>query len=135
MAPAVWGHPMIIEYTHPDLGEEVTARAGYYVPLEEGNLAYGDRDVIYIFGQACIDNSCCSTGGSWGYIQVPGFLVTKHIRGGGTPTPVSEVELVEDEDDRRNIKKALLEQHPGVQVEIWAGEYSPRPLREDGAGS
>ncbi|MFC2000288.1 hypothetical protein ACFLXE_05975 [Chloroflexota bacterium] len=111
---------MIIEYGHPDLGEEVTARAGYYVPLEEHTFPYGDREVIYILGHACIDNSCCATGGTWGYVQVPGFLVRKHIRGTDTPTPISEVELIQDEDDRRNIKKSLSEKHPGIQIDMWS---------------
>jgi len=115
---------MIIEYGHPNLGEEVTVRAGYYVPLEEYTLLYGDREIIYVLGMACIDNSCCSSAGSWGYLQVPGFLVSRHIRGADTPTPVSTVELIQGESERSDVKRILLEKHPGVQVEIWSGEYS-----------
>lgn len=48
---------MKIEFVHPNLGQEVPARAGYYVPLEENILAYKGREVIYIFGSACLEAS------------------------------------------------------------------------------
>jgi len=118
---------MIIEYTHPELGGEVTARAGYYVPLEEHILPYAGREVLYVLGHACIDNSCCSMPGNWGYIQVPGFLERKHIRGAGAPNPVSEVELIQDEETRHQIKRLIQDRHPGSQVEIWSGEYAQEP--------
>ncbi|MCX5998344.1 MAG: hypothetical protein NTU41_01800 [Chloroflexi bacterium] len=113
---------MIIEFGHPRLGEEVVARAGYYVPLEEHVLPYEGREVIYIVGHGCIDNSCCGGRGSWGYVQVPGFLVRRHVRG-GTSSPVSEVEIIEGEATRDRIRESLLKQHPGAQIDMWDTSY------------
>lgn len=48
---------MKIEFVHPSLGEEVPARAGYYVPLEEHVMPYRDRELIYILGHACLEAS------------------------------------------------------------------------------
>jgi hypothetical protein len=109
---------MTTEFTHPRLGEEVRSISGYYIPREEHTLRYNGRDFIYVAGQACIDASCCGTA-AWGYIQVPGFLVKKHIRGGGDTPPVSEVETIQDQETRGSIKRLLLEEYPGAQIEIW----------------
>ncbi len=119
---------MIIEFTHPELGQEVRARAGYYVPLEERLLPYGDREVLYIVGQGCIEASCCAGTGSWGYVQAPGFLVKKGPPIGSAPA-VSEIEIIEDRQARREIRQSLLKRHPGAQVEIWDTMYasSTRP--------
>ncbi len=48
---------MKIEFVHPNLGEEVPARAGYYVLLEENILPYKGQEVIYILGHACLEAS------------------------------------------------------------------------------
>ena len=48
---------MKIEFVHPNLGEEVPARAGYYVPLEDNILPYKGREVVYIVGHACLEAS------------------------------------------------------------------------------
>ncbi len=109
---------MIVEFTHPELGHEVPTFAGYYVPIEEHTLPFQEREVIYILGHACIEASCCG-GASWGYIQVPGFLVKKYIRGGGSTLPVSEIEMIRDEDARDAIWQSLAEKYSGARIEIW----------------
>ncbi len=109
---------MTTEYTHPELGEEVRSLAGYYIPREEHTLPHDGREVLYIVGDACIEASCCG-GASWSYIQVPGFLVKKHVRGGGTVPVVSEVETIQDKDVRNKITGSLLKEYPGARVEIW----------------
>ena len=81
-------------------------------------LPYNEREVIYILGQACIEASCCGAA-NWSYIQVPGFFVRKHIRGGGSTLPVSEIETIQDEEDRNTIRQSLTKKHPGAQIEIW----------------
>ena len=114
---------MIVEYRHPVLGEEVEARAGYYVPLEEHVLPYKGREVLYIVGHGCIETSCCGGEGSWGYVQAPGFVVTKHTHG-GTDSAVSDIETIQDEVSRSEIRESLLRKHPGAQIEIWTTAYA-----------
>jgi hypothetical protein len=109
---------MIMEFTHPELGQEVQTLSGYYIPVEEQVLPYNGREVVYILGQACVEASCCGAA-SWSYIQVPGFLVRKHIRGGrGTPS-VSEIETIQGEEDRNTIRRSLNKKYPNAQIEIW----------------
>jgi len=78
---------------------------------------------LYILGHACIDNSCCGGNSNWGYIQVPGFVVQKHVRHDGAGAAVSEVEIVPDEEMRREIKAIIMSSHPGAQIEIWTNDY------------
>jgi hypothetical protein len=109
----------VIRFTHPQLGQEVKGRAGYYLPVEEHTLLHRGREVLYVLGCACIDNSCCSAPKNWGYVQVPGFLVRRHAHRGEDGMLVSEVEPVEDEADRAGIRQSLLEKHPGTQIDLW----------------
>ena len=67
-----------MEFTHPELGEEIRSLAGYYVPREEQVMPYHGKEVLLLLGDACIDSSCCGCA-SWSYVQVPGFLVKKHV--------------------------------------------------------
>ena len=110
---------MIREFEHANLGEEIETRSGYYVPSEEHILPYKGREVIYTLGHSCIEASCCTAAGSWDYVQIPGFLVNKHIRGGGNSPLVSEVEIIQDSEDRSNIKQSIAEKYPGASIEIW----------------
>ncbi len=116
---------MLVEFIHPNLGEEVSARAGYYCALEEHILPYGDRELLYILGHACIDNSCCGGNSNWGYVQVPGFVVRKHVRQEDSGLTVTEIEIIEDEDSRREIRKIIMALHPGAQIELWGTSYRP----------
>jgi hypothetical protein len=108
---------MIREFIHPELGREVRSFTGYYVPLEEHVLPYNEREVIYILGHACIEASCCGSS-NWVYIQVPGFFVRKHIRVCADTLPVSEIEIIQDEEARRTIYEALIKKYPGAQIEM-----------------
>jgi len=109
---------MRIEFTHPELGKEVQALAGYYTAREEHILLHNGREVLYIVGHVSIDAACCGVG-SWNYIQIPGFLIRRHIRDGETTSPVSEIEIIQDEEERNSIKESLREKYPGAQIEIW----------------
>ena len=109
---------MIIEFSHPELGKEVQALAGFYTPQEEKVFPYNGREVIYVLGNVCVDASCCGVG-SWGYIQVPGYLVRKHIRNGEAASPVSEIETIQDEGDRNLIMESLRKKYPTAQIEMF----------------
>ncbi len=108
---------MIKEFTHPELGKEVRALAGYYTPIEQNVLLYNERKVLYVAGSICIDSSCCGIG-NWNYIQVPGFLVKEHAQGAKTSSSISEIETIQDEKDRNNIRRLLLEKYPEARVEF-----------------
>jgi hypothetical protein len=106
------------EFTHPDLGQEKRSLAGYYVPREVQVMPLNSREVLLVLGDACIDSSCCGCA-SWSYIQVPGFLVKKHVRGGGEKPEVSEVDTIEDKTDRYSLVQSLGKKYPGARVEMW----------------
>lgn len=98
-------------------------RAGYCVAVEEGSFSYDGREVLYILGCACIDNSCCGAQRNWGYVQVPGFLLRRNTDRDDNGRPVSEVEIIEGERDRNSIRQSLLERYPGIQVDMWESSY------------
>ena len=115
---------MIIEYTHPELGEDIQGRAGFYTAVEELTMPYNGREVLYVMGTARLERPCCGGACCWGYIQVPGFIVQRHTGSQRSTSPVSEVEIIENENDRSRIRQALMEKHPGTQVEIWGTQYT-----------
>jgi len=119
----VAGTGKVFRFSHPQLGEDVKGRAGYCVAMEEGSLSHEGREVLYILGYACIDNSCCSAPRNWGYVQVPGFLLRRNVDHDDGGRPVSEVETIGDERDRNRIRQALLERYPGIQVDMWESSY------------
>ena len=115
---------MIIDYAHAELGDDIQGRAGFYTAVEELTMPYNGREVLYVMGTARLERPCCGGACGWGYVQVPGFLVRKHIRGKGSASPVSKVEIIENEDDRNRIRQALMEKHQCAQVEIWGTQYA-----------
>jgi hypothetical protein len=106
------------EFTHPELGQEIRSLAGYYVPREEQVMPLNGREVLLVLGDACIDSSCCGCA-SWSYIQVPGFLVKKHVRRGEEKPEVSEVDTIEDKALRDALVQSLGKKYPGARVEMW----------------
>lgn len=82
-------------YTHADLNSEVHSIAGYYCPLKEGKLQYNGREVLYVLGQATVDNSCCANG-CWQYALVPGYIVRWEYGANADGLAVSEVEPIRD---------------------------------------
>lgn len=115
---------MIIEYTHPELGEDIQGRAGFYTAAEELTMPYNGREVLYVVGSARLDRPCCGGACCWGYLQVPGFLIKRSTSSRDTKLPVSQVEIIENENDRNRIRQALMDKHPGSQVEVWGTEYT-----------
>lgn len=102
------------EHIHQPLDEEIRSIAGYYMVLEEGMLEYKDREILYLVEVAAVDTSCCGRGGM-GFIMVPGYVNTLKARRNDDGLWISDVERVEDEEDRREITRLLLARHPGFQ--------------------
>lgn len=115
---------MIIEYTHPEFGEDIQGRAGFYTAVEERTMPYNGREVLYVMGTARLERPCCGGACCWGYIQVPGFIVRRHTGSKRDTLPVSEIEIIENENDRNRIRQVLMEKHAGSQVEIWGTQYA-----------
>jgi len=108
---------MLKDFTHPRLGQEVQTQGGYYVPREEHLMLHKGREVVYVLGHAVVEASCCGSS-AWTYIQVPGFLIRRSVLG-DSASSVSEVETIEDDEDRDAVRETLLAKHPGVWIEIW----------------
>jgi len=81
-------------------------------------LHFRGKEVLYLLGMACIEASCCGTGGC-GFIKVPGCIRKWKKRRNETGRPVSEVERVETQDQQKEIQDLLKEKHPGFsQIEF-----------------
>ncbi len=106
------------EFTHPQLGEELRSISGYYVPREEQVVPYQGRQVLLVLGDVCMDTSCCG-GGSWSYVQVPGFLVRRQAEGSAGGPAVSVVDTIEDRTVRDGLFAHLTQKFPGARVELW----------------
>lgn len=111
---------MSIDYVHPNLGEEVAARAGYYAITKELRLNHDGREVLCLIGMCCVDNSCCGRC-AFNYAIVPGYLLSYRGRENEEGQMVSEVEPVTDGAARREIATALEESEVIFRpnIEFW----------------
>jgi hypothetical protein len=109
---------MVLEYTHTELGEEVTALAGYYTPLEEHRLEYNGEEVLCVTGISVIESSCCGTGGC-AYAIVPGYIMNWKFKENEAGLPVSEVEPVADRAARQQITAILKERECVGNIDFW----------------
>ena len=92
------------KYVHNEIGKEVRSISGFYVYNEEQRLRLGDRYVLCIIGTCVIDNSCCGTGG-FNFIKVPGYITSWKTGIDASGDAVSEVEPVQSEEEKEEIKK------------------------------
>ncbi|MBN2516286.1 MAG: hypothetical protein JXC33_09690 [Deltaproteobacteria bacterium] len=103
------------EYTHEELDKEVQFIAGNYRFIEEDRLPYKGRDIVYVVGVAVVDNSCCGTGGCR-FIRVPGYVVSWKATTDGSNLPVSTIEPIKDEEERKDIKNLLDREYQHTQI-------------------
>ena len=80
---------MTQKYTHQELDCDVLVPRGYYTPLKEVKLKYGDREVLYIVGHAVVESSCCGAS-DWPYALVTGYIVNWQNETNQAGLPVSE---------------------------------------------
>lgn len=119
-------------YLPEELGVEVVAPSGYYMPREEAFLSRGDKRLLCVLGSFCIEASCCGVG-SWNYLRVEGYVVEKDdsrhgavlvdaagsdAAGSRAAGPGLEIDTVEDPAERAAISSLLLDKHPGVRIEF-----------------
>lgn len=102
-------------FKHFDVGEEVRSAAGGYIIQKESTLTIREKEVLYYTASAFFDTSCCGAGGC-GYAVVVGYL-TKHKFNQNDPrAQLSEIETIESENEKEEIRKILREKENLDQV-------------------
>jgi hypothetical protein len=109
---------MTKEYVHAELGQEVRSITGYYIPEKEVKLKYKSKEVLYVFGAAVVDNSCCGAGGC-GYALVPGYLVKWKTKRNKDGLPISEVEPIRDDEVQQEIAAMIKKKEAVNDVNFW----------------
>ena len=105
------------EYTH-EIGKEIRSISGGYTLEREERITIGDKQVLYVVGNALVDSSCC---GFWGchYAVVPGYVVKWKHKKNEEAISISTVEAIADEQAKRKITKFLEEREGVSQVQYW----------------
>ncbi len=81
-------------------------------------MRFRGKEVLYLKGRAAVESSCCGTGGC-GFIKVPGYVLSWKEGRDACGRPVSQVERIEEADQRREIEEILRRAHPAFsQVEF-----------------
>jgi hypothetical protein len=104
----------VAEHVHQLIGEEIRGMSGYYMVLEEGVLEFAGREILYLVEAAAADTSCCG-GAGMGFIMVPGFINALKVRHNEDDLWVSDVDRIDNEEDRKEITRLLMARHPGFQ--------------------
>jgi hypothetical protein len=104
----------VAEHVHQTIGEEIRGMSGYYMVLEEGMLEYKGRELLYLVEAAAADTSCCG-GAGMGFIMVPGFINALKTRRNEYDLLISDVDHIDNQEDRKEITSLLLARHPGFQ--------------------
>ncbi|MCE5254412.1 MAG: hypothetical protein LLG45_09470 [Actinomycetia bacterium] len=104
-------------YMPEDLGTEVVAPSGYYVPLREEVTEFGEKRLLYVLGSYCIEASCCGVG-SWNYLRVEGYIVERDDPDHEAVPAGLPIDTIEDKDERAAISTLLQKKHPGVRIEF-----------------
>lgn len=105
----------IIDFTHPRLGEEVTAISGHYVFGKEIRLPYHGREILYFAGYAVLDSTCCGVGGC-AYVFVPGFVQQWKYKHNPDNVPVSKVEPIRDQTVQKEVCRLIRKREMVYQV-------------------
>ena len=111
-----------MEYTHSLLDETVEFLSGSYEVESENRLPFGDREILYLVGNARQVCGCCGTVGTCGtvrFITVPGFIKGWKTRRNEWGVPISDIELVNDEDARAEITKRLQHLTQVSNIGFW----------------
>jgi len=114
-----------VKYTHLPLGEDVEAFAGYYTPENEVRLKYNGREVLYVTGHLVVEATCCAEDGSgcrtanYWYALVPGYLLRWQCERNEAGRPVSEVELIADQETQNQIRQIILNNEAISRVDFW----------------
>jgi hypothetical protein len=109
---------MMNQYTHRPLGEEVRSISGHYAIDEEKCIAFQGREVLLAKGTWAVENSCCGTGGC-GFALVPGYVLRWKASNNEKGEAVSEIEPVQDDEEKQALRKLICESEKVHQVNFW----------------
>ncbi len=109
---------MTTEYIHDPLGQPVESIAGYYTPMKELRLEYNGREVLCILGSTRIESSHYLTGGGT-YALIPGYVKKWKYKKNDDGMPVSEIEMIRDEEVRNAIAAAVNKIEPVTIIDFW----------------
>jgi hypothetical protein len=104
------------EHIHPELNAEVESIGGRYVIDREMLLPYDGREALVAFGSALVDKSCCGAGTGCRFANVAGYVVAWKAKNTASGLPISQVEPIEDEGAREEIKRLICSMEPHCQV-------------------
>jgi hypothetical protein len=105
-------------YTHRPLGQEVHSISGYYAIDEEKRIPFQGREILLAKGAYMVESSCCGTGGC-GFALVPGYVLKWKASTNEEGEPVSEIEPVTDDEEKKALSKFILESEKVQQVNFW----------------
>ena len=100
------------EHIHVTCGTEINLMSVIFKVTDEGCLAYGNRNLLYIEGLTTIGSACCGMI-ECRVIYVPGFVVSWHDKiDNASGNPVSKVEPVTDPSILEDVRKFLFKTFP-----------------------
>ena len=102
-------------FTHPNLGREVTAIGGHYVFGKEIRMSYDSREILYFVGYAVLDSTCCGVGGV-AYVLVAGFIRQWKYKKNHDDCLVSQIEPICDQTIQKKVRKAIQKKEMVYQV-------------------
>ena len=103
------------DFTHPNLGQEVTAIGGHYVFGKEIRMSYDSREVLYFVGYAVLDSTCCGVGGV-AYVLVAGFIRQWKYKKNQDNVFVSKMESISDQAVQKEVRSAIQKREMVYQV-------------------
>jgi len=103
------------DFTHPHLGQEVTAIGGHYVFGKEIRQAYHNREILYFVGYAVLDTTCCGVGGV-AYVLVAGFIRQWKYKKNESDCFVSQIETIDDQTIQKEVRRVIQKREMVYQV-------------------
>ena len=103
------------DFTHPQLGREVTAIGGHYVFGKEIRMPYHNREVLYFVGYAVLDSTCCGVGGV-AYVLVAGLIRQWKYKKNQDNGFVSKVEPIQDQSVQKEVRSLIQKKEMVFQV-------------------
>ncbi len=105
----------MIEFVHDLVDTEIRSISGSYSYYDEKILASKGRDILYLTGVGCIDNSCCGVCGL-AFVRVVGYIESWKDGVSDTGAPTSRIEPIRNEAEQQDIKATLATLFPHAQV-------------------
>jgi hypothetical protein len=103
------------DFTHPQLGREVTAIGGHYVFGKEIRMPFDSREILYFVGYAVLDSTCCGVGGV-AYVLVAGFIKQWKIKKNHNDCFISVVEPIGDQAVQKEGRSVIQKKEMVFQV-------------------